>query len=486
MSAAHVALRGPRASDGIGVIEGLRGHLAGGMTAPTLPAGQVSHPLETAYLTAAQAFDAAQRLAKENLAEYGHIAETARTLDEHIRRIRATGPDLAAFGGPPDLADLIALVPEHAAAIYLIPGLRAPAPHLPSWPGAAIILRSDGRTAPIELPHLTPDTTVEQASALLSSSSALPTVCAWLWNAIIEPVLAESGDALVDVTDWILIPTGLLALLPLHAAGSPTTGWVDDRATLRTVHSLLSLTPVTTDAATGPALVAISDATDLRFLPADRAAAHALLPGAAESPNEVTPDTVLTALVEAPTAILSGHATHSLSEGGGLHLGHTTPGTDQTDTTPTDRWLTADDIDRLPIRRRDLAFLSACSSGQIATDLPDEAIGLPTSLLRAGFSSVIATIWPVADHTAFVTLTRYLQLHAHHPSAPPAALLRATRTWLRTLTRGDLIAWIDTELPPLHLPEEPIALLRRWAQNYPDPHPFADPRHWAAYAAHGH
>ena len=170
---------------------------------------------------------------------------------------------------------------------------------------------------------------------------------------------------------------------------------------------------------------------------------------------------------DAPTVVVSGHAVHSLTEGGGLQLGGSRPtGQNDPDTTPEpadqggpaapgtsgvsgeSQWLTADDVDRLPYRSRHLAFLAACSSGQIATDLPDEAIGLPSSLLRVGFASVISTLWPVADHTAFVTLTRYLQLQAAHPGTPPAETLPATRQWLRALTRTELLHWIDTEVPP--------------------------------------
>ena len=238
-------------------------------------------------------------------------------------------------------------------------------------------------------------------------------------------------------------------------------------------------------AASGKPVVAISDAGDLRFLAADQAAATALL-GAATAVEPVTPDTVLTALMEAPVAVISGHAVHSLTEGGGLALGQTPANPADPSTRSRPRWLSAEAVERLPLRARELAFLSACSSGQVAVDLPDEAVDLPSAFRHAGFRSVIATTWPVKDHIAFLTLARYLQLRATHPGQEPAQLLRQTRTWLRTTTATDLDIWLTDLTATVDLPAETLTLLRQWWATTPDPHPCSDPDDWAAYALTGH
>jgi hypothetical protein len=237
-------------------------------------------------------------------------------------------------------------------------------------------------------------------------------------------------------------------------------------------------------------VVAISDAVDLAFLPADQAIATGLLDSVSTVPEPVTPDTVLTALVEAPSAVISGHAVHSLAEGGGLALGQIRDDTVDPATDPTSgirpRWLSAEAVERLPLRARGEVFLSACSSGQIATDLPDEAIGLPSAFRNAGFRSVIATTWPVKDHIAFLTLAHYLQLRATHPDQSPARALHHTRIWLRTTTTTGFKAWLTDLATAVPLPTKTMNLLRSWWTHHPDSFPCSDPEDWAAYSLTGH
>lgn len=359
------------------------------------------------------------------------------------------------------------------------------------WAGAAVIVRHTGQTGSVRLPLLLQDAVVEQANRLLNDHCAVQPVCAWLWQAVIKPLLADARAILAGASEWVFVPLGHTGALPLHAAGSPGSGWVDEQVSVRTVPSLLALAPTPgpdPSRAAGAPVVAVSDAVDLKFLPADRAAALALILEATELVGEVSPDAVLTRIVEAPVVVLSGHAVHSLAEGGGLHLGRTSPDPQDREGSGegVDRWLTAEAVDRLPLRDRDYVFLSACSSGQTATDLPDEAIGLPSSFLHAGFATVIATAWPVADFTAFVTLTRFLQLRAHNPEQGLVVTMRATRTWLRTLSRQGLLAWIERDLPALDLPPELFADLRDEALVTCEEHPFADPWHWGAYTVIGH
>lgn len=435
------------------------------MSAPILPSGLVSSELEKEYNIAATRYDLGQQRAREAFADFADALPTARDLASIVERIRASGPPAAQFGGPPRLSDLVDALGPAAAGIYLVPGSytvedKGGSNGARRLPGAAIILRRDGSTESIQLPELTANGVAENASKLLRHNAAAAEVCAWLWKVVAQPLLAaatKEGSVLRGVEDWVLVPTGHVNSLPLHAAGSTQTGWIDDHVCVRVAPSLLALVG---DAGTkappceGPPVVAVTSAADLAFLPADRAVAAALLDNAAPFVGDITSDELLHALVEAPTAVISGHAVHSLTEGGALALSLPTGGSGGA---AVDQWLTATDVDRLPLRRRDLIFLSACSSGQVATDLPDEAIGLPASFLHSGYQSVIATVWPVRDTIAFMTLARYLQLRTEHPGDASADRLRKVRTWLRTTTATGFLAWLDDLTANVALPETPVS-----------------------------
>jgi CHAT domain-containing protein len=51
-------------------------------------------------------------------------------------------------------------------------------------------------------------------------------------------------------------------------------------------------------------------------------------------------------------------------------------------------------------KNKGLAFLSACQTARGDTNLPDEAVHLASSMLVAGYPSVIATMWSVKDADA--------------------------------------------------------------------------------------
>jgi hypothetical protein len=474
---------GPR--EAVRAVEALRGHLTGGMHAPQLPPGIVNPVLDTAYRQAASAYEAAQTRAREGIASYADAVPAATRLAELVEQIRATAADRGGFGGRPQFTDLCAGLPPNAAAIYLLP---TPGPVTPSqveeWPGAAVVVRGDGRTAQVALPELTSAAVLDNVRALLGGSTATQRVCAWLWQAVAAPLLAHGGQLLADASEWVVVPSGYLGLLPVHAAGSTQTGWLDDHVTVRVTSSLLALAErADATTASGSPAVAISGARDLAFLTADRAVALALIPDSAPVAEPVSADTVLEALIDAPVAVLSGHAVHSLAAGGGLDFG-TEP--NELEGPRRARWLTAEAVERLPLRDRDWAFLSACSSGQTATDLPDEAIGLPAAFRHAGFRTVIATTWPVQDHVAFIALARFLEHQAHHPQDTAAMALRQTRNWLRTATREHLAAWLDELAATVAIPGNLTEALLQWWTNCPDPTPYADPQDWAPYAATGH
>ncbi|EUC60402.1 CHAT domain protein [Rhizoctonia solani AG-3 Rhs1AP] len=57
-------------------------------------------------------------------------------------------------------------------------------------------------------------------------------------------------------------------------------------------------------------------------------------------------------------------------------------------------------IAQMRYAKRGLAFLSACRTAKGDHSLPDEAVHLASGMLMVGYSSVIATLWPVKDNDA--------------------------------------------------------------------------------------
>ena len=64
-----------------------------------------------------------------------------------------------------------------------------------------------------------------------------------------------------------------------------------------------------------------------------------------------------------------------------------------------DQLLSVLDVSRLRLTGSELAYLSACDT-VAGGDLPDESIHLGAALNLAGYSHVVATLWPLYDATA--------------------------------------------------------------------------------------
>jgi CHAT domain-containing protein len=60
-----------------------------------------------------------------------------------------------------------------------------------------------------------------------------------------------------------------------------------------------------------------------------------------------------------------------------------------------DRLLTVQDLMNLPLHSAFLAFLSACDTAKGDAGQPDQAVHLSATMLYAGFTSVIGTMWYV-------------------------------------------------------------------------------------------
>ncbi|AOS61846.1 CHAT domain-containing protein [Actinoalloteichus hymeniacidonis] len=305
----------------------------------------------------------------------------------------------------------------------------------------ALIVRRDRAVEHVPLPALSQAEVVNRARAYgealrvwersggsggltaIGARQTLHATLEWLWDTIAEPVLGSLGMTGADdpLPRLWWCPTGLLTLLPLHAAGyhdpadGPAGRTVLDRVVSSYTPTLRGLARANTANPPAPVdgRVLVVSLPDIPARPGQ--AALAPLPGARTEaeffrtafPNGHTLRTADTATRAAITVDLQTHAyAHFACHGGhdprdpstgALHL--------------WDGPLTVLDVAELRLERAELAYLSACSTATGGTTLPDEAIHLAAALQLAGYRHVIATLWNIPDRTApEVTATLYTAL----------------------------------------------------------------------------
>ncbi|QFZ20596.1 CHAT domain-containing protein [Saccharothrix syringae] len=222
-------------------------------------------------------------------------------------------------------------------------------------------------------------------------------VAAWLWDVVAGPVLAELGfTEVADVPPRLWwCPTGLLSLLPLHAAGHHVEGRaVLDRVVSSytpTLRALLDANRPVGDVDRRMLVVALPEREGQPPLPAVNRerdlltrlfADRTLLEGA-----DATWDAV--------RAALPGHGWVHFSCHGGQDLARPSSG----GLLLHDRVLTVGDIGAARYQG-EFVFLSACKTAMGGFRLADEAITLTAALHYTGYRHVVGTLWSVYDTTA--------------------------------------------------------------------------------------
>jgi hypothetical protein len=263
----------------------------------------------------------------------------------------------------------------------------------------------------------------------------LETTTHWLWDALMGPLIAAlapvGAPKAPPVPDIVLIPTGLLGLLPLHAA------WTEDAAAPSGRRYVMDS-------------VALRYAPNARALSAAQALAERTLPERlllCVEPQPVSAGQLLCAEREAinilrywPKGSYTDRwrltATHEelmrqLPKHTCLHFaGHAFAGWANPQEggllMASDQVLTVRELSGLRLVLR-LAILSACETGVPGTRLPDEVIGLPTALMEAGVAGVVASFWSVADDSTAQLMAHFHRLWRQEGLAPPEALRRAQR-----------------------------------------------------------
>lgn len=141
-----------------------------------------------------------------------------------------------------------------------------------------------------------------------------------------------------------------------------------------------------------------------------------------------------------------------------------------------------------------LAVLSACQTAiQDFAHLPDEAIGLPAGLSQAGVPAVLGTLWSVNDACTALLMVRFYELLLQEHLPPPLAL-RQAQLWLRDATNAELDAYLSRhETIALARPSQsermPLTalhtLLNHVLKGDPNARPYAHSYHWAPFVFYG-
>ncbi|MFI9170937.1 CHAT domain-containing protein [Streptomyces lincolnensis] len=255
----------------------------------------------------------------------------------------------------------------------------------------------------------------------LRRQRVLTEVLGRLWDTTVEPVL-DAVDRRLRPDDGVLprvwwMPTGLLGLLPLHAAGHAGRAGALDRVissytpTLRTLARAGGRPAATALRRLTVALDRTPGLADLPATAAEAASLHAAHPDMPLLTNEqATAARVTSALSTASWAHFACHAgtdPDTPSEGG-LHL--------------HDGVLSIAEIGRHDLHEAELAYLSACSTGHVGRRHADESIHLASAFQLAGFRHVVASLWPLDDSVAAGAADHFYRLMPNTPPADDAAL----------------------------------------------------------------
>ena len=317
--------------------------------------------------------------------------------------------------------------------------------------------------------------------------AALDRVTRWLWDALMGP-LVEHVQAL-GVRQVTLIPTGLLALLPLHAAwtgdASAPIGrrYALDVLTIRYAPSAVALSRSLDGATLLPSdgLLAVDNPDgSLVFSNHEVEVARSYFPSdrtTVLARGDATRQRVLNRLPDFPVYHFSTHGWAGWSEplqGGVLLAGGAA--------------LTLGDILDLRLQGARLAVLSACETGIPGTKTPDEVVSIPTGLMQAGVAGVVASLWAVNELSTAMLMERFYRLWREEGLAPVAALREAQR-WLRDTTNREKAEYFKRDalaLAGFRVPEMvAVELFTYLMVRDPDARQFEHPFWWAAFCYTG-
>jgi CHAT domain-containing protein/tetratricopeptide (TPR) repeat protein len=326
------------------------------------------------------------------------------------------------------------------------------------------------------------------------------------WCFTMKRVLAEIGQKLFapiaaalpkDVKDLILLPSGGLFILPLHAMPLSSNGsdLVCDRYQVSYAPSIEVLADCQAKAARsgGQSLyAAINPEEDplLAFTLVEGAAIAALFDQRKIDEGGVgTKDAVKDGVRGKAYLHFSCHA---------VYKWHDPP---QSGLILADGRLTLAELQNgvVDMSAARLVTLSACETGltDILKGSAEEYVGLPAGFMLAGVPCVVSSLWSVPDLSTALLMERFYENHlcgdpdedpATKRPLPPAQAMRRAQRWLRDVTARELAAHYKAEMQELKYLsfDQALNLLMRFdREKDPDSCPFAHPVFWAPFTVSG-
>jgi CHAT domain-containing protein/tetratricopeptide (TPR) repeat protein len=327
--------------------------------------------------------------------------------------------------------------------------------------------------------------------------AAIDDITNQLWSHIAEPlgaalrqVLPGEPSAAPAIT---LIPGGLLALLPLHAAwtddASTPTGrrYFLDEFTVAYAPSALASRHAREGAERSSAaarLLAVEDPLAASATPLPNVHAEvAAIAGLFDTPviladAQATRHAVRAAIPKADVVHFSCHGRNNWESPleSGLLMAD--------DESGTQVLMTVRDLLDLGQAGGRLATLSACETGLVGMDLPDEVVALPSALLQAGFGGVTASLWAVADISTALLMEHFYR-RWREDELSPAEALRAAQRWVRDTTNREKAEYCQRDgaaLSRTRMPEDAdVTFFTEAMSRDLDGRDFAHPFWWAAF-----
>ena len=294
--------------------------------------------------------------------------------------------------------------------------------------------------------------------------NTLDETLAWCWRACIRDLISEFGAC----SNPVLIPAGLLGRLPLHAAASGQESALD-AVTWRyapSARSLLQLGPPEPDS-----LLAVAFAHEDQPLP-NTAMEMAVARGAFSNERILDGRAATIAAVrdKSRDATVLHFACHAAAAGydaadGGLQL--------------ADGVLSLQELFDMRLAKGTTVVLSACETGAIGDELPDEVTSIASGMLQSGASAVISSLWAVPDVSTAVLMSRFYYLWRHE-ARPAAVALRDAQRWMRDSNNGQIAAFLRANVPA-----EIVHEMAKRLDNDPSGAAFGHAVCWAAFTYAG-
>ena len=305
------------------------------------------------------------------------------------------------------------------------------------------------------------------------------------------PVLADrlmstlaSGLAMLGCQRALLVPTGTLGLLPLHAAvpANLTLGYVPSARALKTVFLDADHVGVL------PSFLGVGDPE--RALEPRLDFARVEAEGVAQlfkrldrrgdviPPTEATLARIGQLLVGRTHLHFACHGRFDMARPleSALYLAG--------EETLSLQGLLSGNLEVSALR---LAVLSACQTGLIDyLNVPDEVIGFPAGFIQAGVPAVISSLWRVDDVSTAILLTRFYEHHLADGMDPGLAL-RAAQLWLREATTAELglARLYEGIFEASGRRDVEASDSMTYYRTHPDEIPFAHAFYWAAFICTG-